>query len=917
MANTINIKKGLEAARSGITPAEAELIYTTDEKKLYIGDGTTAGGNLLEGGSDGLPDQAGFEGKFLQTDGTDATWETALGVEYITVTPVVSITTTLYELEYELGTISNYDSNTVYTITATNGMISEISDATFKYTAIELESDGTDTISVSAVGNGKVTSAVDVTNMIVLNIPIAPDVDGASIIDGDALPAQIIQESDQDTFVWYQVAATNVSGNIYVDTNYTETDIVSSTDPFSDGSLIAKYEMNGDSTDTCGNYDGTDTSMSYSSNGTDGRFGDCAVFDGSTSAIAYSNNGSLFSGTNEFTISLNMYPTAPFTTEASIFSQSIAGAASNSSIILYGATDSFSLHYSLGSGWETPISFGSTIPVSTWSNVVVTRVGTTIQLYIDGLLTNTGTLTGDIAVSTHDIELGVQDEDYYFDGKLDQVEIYNKALTPTEINDLYLQSINRFSEEVVSIISDTDPFEDRSLVAKYEFNNNVVDTCGNYDGTPTNITYDTAKFGSHAIQLGADGTSEVLTGINNNLLKDGSVSVFINRDISSPNDPIIGTITADSQYLLHLTDTTIIINNGTTSEYVFTSAFNALVAGYNHVVSTFGTTPVVYINSVAFTYDSTTEVSVVVNQDPLYIGRSYYAGQSRTSVNIVDQVEIYNKALTDQEVRYLYTQNKPKTITLETSILTDVNPFRDDSLVAKYLMNGNSTDETGNHDGVDTSMGYSSNGTDGKFGDCGVFNGSSSLTTLGVFNNSSNTYSLWFKLTGDTSSKNAQIIGTNADGNGWQFKIHYSNLMIRAGAANTTIVSADGDWHHVVILGDGSIYMDGILTVVVASLDHLDNNLVLGSNGSAGDEYYLDGLIDQVEVYNRALTPIEVHDLYLQTRSDKDLTEMTYESEDESVTTYAIEDSFDPTNGLEVTTDGTVDEVTVNLWTGG
>jgi len=40
----LQIRRGLEADRSGVTPAEGELIYTTDEKKVYIGDGTTAGG---------------------------------------------------------------------------------------------------------------------------------------------------------------------------------------------------------------------------------------------------------------------------------------------------------------------------------------------------------------------------------------------------------------------------------------------------------------------------------------------------------------------------------------------------------------------------------------------------------------------------------------------------------------------------------------------------------------------------------------------------------------------------------------------------------------------------------------------------------------------------------------------------------
>jgi hypothetical protein len=50
MANTIQIKRGLEADRSSVTPAAGELLYTTDGKQMFVGDGSTAGGNQVGGG---------------------------------------------------------------------------------------------------------------------------------------------------------------------------------------------------------------------------------------------------------------------------------------------------------------------------------------------------------------------------------------------------------------------------------------------------------------------------------------------------------------------------------------------------------------------------------------------------------------------------------------------------------------------------------------------------------------------------------------------------------------------------------------------------------------------------------------------------------------------------------------------------
>lgn len=41
----LRLRRGLEALRTSITPAEGEIIYTTDSKRLYVGDGLTAGGN--------------------------------------------------------------------------------------------------------------------------------------------------------------------------------------------------------------------------------------------------------------------------------------------------------------------------------------------------------------------------------------------------------------------------------------------------------------------------------------------------------------------------------------------------------------------------------------------------------------------------------------------------------------------------------------------------------------------------------------------------------------------------------------------------------------------------------------------------------------------------------------------------------
>lgn len=49
----LQFRRGLATDRTSITPVAGEPLYTTDTKKLYIGDGTTAGGVVVSAGIDG------------------------------------------------------------------------------------------------------------------------------------------------------------------------------------------------------------------------------------------------------------------------------------------------------------------------------------------------------------------------------------------------------------------------------------------------------------------------------------------------------------------------------------------------------------------------------------------------------------------------------------------------------------------------------------------------------------------------------------------------------------------------------------------------------------------------------------------------------------------------------------------------
>ena len=76
----------------------------------------------------------------------------------------------------------------------------------------------------------------------------------------------------------------------------------------------------------------------------------------------------------------------------------------------------------------------SSIPLSTWTHLAVTYDGTALRMYVNGSLSGTTALSGPIATSASALRVGgnaVWGE--YFKGSIDEVRIYNRALSASEI----------------------------------------------------------------------------------------------------------------------------------------------------------------------------------------------------------------------------------------------------------------------------------------------------------------------------------------------------------------------------------------------------------------------------------------------------------------------------------------------------
>jgi len=82
--------------------------------------------------------------------------------------------------------------------------------------------------------------------------------------------------------------------------------------------------------------------------------------------------------------------------------------------------------------------------ITRWNHIAATYDGSTVRLYVNGREANTGSLTGTLIASGNDFHFGVNANSSdvpvfsWYDGSLGDICYYNRALTQSEITQLYV-----------------------------------------------------------------------------------------------------------------------------------------------------------------------------------------------------------------------------------------------------------------------------------------------------------------------------------------------------------------------------------------------------------------------------------------------------------------------------------------------
>ncbi|MBI2439308.1 MAG: hypothetical protein HYV45_01755 [Candidatus Moranbacteria bacterium] len=312
-----------------------------------------------------------------------------------------------------------------------------------------------------------------------------------------------------------------------------------------------------------------------------------------------------------------------------------------------------------------------------WHHVVATaEKGQAMKIYVDGVLDGTAaeTTIGNIDSSMY-FSIGALTTDgsnYYhpFDGSIDDVRIYNKALSQAEVANLYRQG--GVGKTTINV-SQNDKLTS-GLIGFWSFNGKDVSGTTAYDrsGQGNNGTL----IGGTAVYPGKVGQALSFDAIDDQVSISDNASLDISGDVTisvwlKPTASLVGyaahpiaklTSTSDANYVLYYFGTT----SGTDKQLTFyanrggtwntiSGSHVATLGEWVHIAVSYTTASggQLYVNGVA-TGSLTGSGALATNSADLFFGDS----SSTVFPGLMDEVRIYNRALSASEIQSLYIMGK-------------------------------------------------------------------------------------------------------------------------------------------------------------------------------------------------------------------------------------------------------------------
>ncbi len=198
---------------------------------------------------------------------------------------------------------------------------------------------------------------------------------------------------------------------------------------------IASYNLNNNVDDIGNTYNGLNSSVNFNASG---KFGAAAVFNGSSSEITVSSFASLSQ------VGISMWVNMPdISQQAGLIAR--YGSYREFAIYMYGGTLIASIYYNGNNGNATSVTTSTYMSNDTWHHIAYTADGVNQpRLYIDGAEVGTAQSNNNTYyTSSEALDIGhfAGVAAYNYEGKIDQVRIFNSAISSDQVGELYNKEI--------------------------------------------------------------------------------------------------------------------------------------------------------------------------------------------------------------------------------------------------------------------------------------------------------------------------------------------------------------------------------------------------------------------------------------------------------------------------------------------
>jgi Concanavalin A-like lectin/glucanases superfamily/FG-GAP-like repeat len=534
-------------------------------------------------------------------------------------------------------------------------------------------------------------------------------------------------------------------------------------------------------------------------------------------------------------------------------------------------------------------SFGF-IPINNWTHIAVTYDGSRIRSYVNGVLTRTITgISGAVVNTNNSFVIGSEPDltgTSQFDGLIDEVDYFNRALTDAEVTSIF----NNGSSDGKCLPTPPPPPvcvpTPTNLVSWWRGEENVLDSAiGNTGATLGTISYSPGMVGQ---AFNFDGSSDVIVPSYSNLSTTNfTVGAWINPSQIDGDYSLI--LSRAGSYQLYLR------SNG--EFWYWIDGLNGLVNETGGLGAVFGgkTVSLNQWTHVSITFDGTRARSYLNGRlartiigltgtpsnstRPFVIGSQYQLTGTRKFDGLIDEVDYYSRALSATELQTIVdTGNQGKCVPQVCTNCTPTCSVPPANLVSWWRGQNTPFDFQNTNNGT-ASFGLTY--LPGKVGQGFILDGSSdvNIPNSSSLNPTALTINAWINpsivdadFTLIASKSGSYQLYLRSNGEFWVWIDGIVGLNNETGGLGGVYGGATiplNEWTQVALTFDGSrlkTYINGRLSRQIVglsgSITASTSQLLIGSEQGLSGNRKFDGQIDEVDFYNRALTEVELKAVY-------------------------------------------------------